>query len=276
MGLDVTLYKWNEDRGAVLDLEDSTEEKCGAVWEAAGTKYAQMTDEEKDEIRAKTDAIREQAGLDKWGEKPDTRTAIERDSKLHPEHMFKVGYFRSSYNSGGINQVLEARVGRSLYDVFDPKEDEYHVAPDWPECLNRAWQLRADFREALASGGNVRATRIGFDTMLTSISNLNALSEGEAVDIYLRQRRKYKPRSDVDFSQYANRDGHFFMNEPLPVLALLPGCESVLGKRPVVYAVYDASEEMPWYLEALDVVVETCEHVLNQSDPTQFTLSWSA
>src|SRR5690606_13005631 len=58
------------------------------------------------------------------------------DSALHPENIFKVGYFRSSYNSSGINSVLYNIGVPTLNDIFLPEgHDSYYVVPDWEQSL---------------------------------------------------------------------------------------------------------------------------------------------
>ena len=75
-----------------------------------------------------------------------SREKIEQDSKKHPEHMFKIGYFRSSYNGGGINSVLDSLGFGGLYWIFDNK-DQYEFAPDWEKSLKRVREVLDKFRE---------------------------------------------------------------------------------------------------------------------------------
>jgi hypothetical protein len=63
------------------------------------------------------------------------------------------------------------------------------------------------------------------------------------------------------------------MAEPLKVLAMIPGIQTVLGTRPCIYVVTESDNT--WYLQALEVVRETIEFVLSQEDKELYYLHWS-
>jgi len=65
----------------------------------------------------------------------DDYETIEINSTLYPEHLFKIGYFRSSYNSGGINRVANRYSLLDLYDIFDPHS--YTFIPDWADAMKK-------------------------------------------------------------------------------------------------------------------------------------------
>jgi hypothetical protein len=134
-------------------------------------------------------AIAKRLGLSDWG---TGGKKIERQSKVHPtEDLFKIGYFRSSYNSAGINSVLDATIHMDLYSVFKPN-DRYIFRPAWNACLKRANVLRATFKKYIE----------GLDT---------------------------KSASDLE-----------------------------------------------WYVQALDIVVETIEYVLAKPDKEKYYFHWSS
>lgn len=56
----------------------------------------------------------------------DGKNNIEEKSDKHPEHYCNKGYLRSSYNSGGFNSVVGSMIGKDLYYIFDPIENEYN------------------------------------------------------------------------------------------------------------------------------------------------------
>ena len=57
---------------------------------------------------------------------------IEIDDPEYPDHLFKIGYFRSSYNPSGLNNVLGKLGVDDLYGIFDcPGEGK--IVPDWEE-----------------------------------------------------------------------------------------------------------------------------------------------
>lgn len=92
MGLDIYLYKSND-----IDAH--------AAWNAQREKACEKAPEwSKADKGAAYDAF-----MARWdAEHPDhsPEEKIEIDSKVYPDHLFKVGYLRSSYNGGGIERVL--------------------------------------------------------------------------------------------------------------------------------------------------------------------------
>ena len=84
-------------------------------------------------------------GLDVYLKVGDTY--VEFLSRKYPDHLFKIGYFRSSYNESGINYVLESRGLPTLWTVFDAKPGEF--VPDWEKSLERANYLLTDLKRSL-------------------------------------------------------------------------------------------------------------------------------
>lgn len=83
--------------------------------------------------------------LDKCGEDEAFKEQIPADSKLYPEHLFKIGYFRSSYNGSGINLILLLRGFMCLYQLFDYSGD--HVfQPNWRKAKENTVKTIADLR----------------------------------------------------------------------------------------------------------------------------------
>lgn len=68
-------------------------------------------------------------------------------SKRHPENYFKIGYFRSSYNEGGINNVLDLLDLPDLYDIFEVEDShEYYQKIDWGRAKELVTRLLDTFR----------------------------------------------------------------------------------------------------------------------------------
>lgn len=63
-------------------------------------------------------------------------TPIEIESAKHPSHRFSVGYFFSSYNEGGIEQVLKRARLKGLHWIFNV-DKQSEVTPDWALALTR-------------------------------------------------------------------------------------------------------------------------------------------
>ena len=80
MGLDIYLYK-NKDLEASKARRQEYEDRTNQIWEEAG-EYKEMTDEQKDEIRAKCKAVAEELNLEEYGSDP-AEIKVEQDSTRH-------------------------------------------------------------------------------------------------------------------------------------------------------------------------------------------------
>lgn len=272
MGLDIYLRRCEnlQEQIALQEQAEAFSEQC---WAESGKEYDQYTDEEKDAVRAKVKAEYERLGLDNYGSSTKIES-IELDSALYPEHMFKVGYLRSSYNSGGINSVMERAGCPSLYDIFKPSGDDYYVTPDWEACLVRAEQAIAQYREFLT--GPMGA----FDVMEVR----NPIFEGvdspkKALELFASQLETYQSRKATDpnaWASYSNREGEYFL-EGRKVFGFIPN--SGWGKGFHVIVGKEASEEVQddWYYQALLVTKETIAYVLSRpvEDQKNYFVAWS-
>lgn len=213
------------------------------------------------------------------GEGDDKRTrCIEIDSKLYPEHYWKIGYFRSSYNESGFNRVVPARVGEggSIYEIMGHEGEEYEQAPDWAASKDRALAVRSRYLEALKrSEYEGKTTYIEEHRPNPFINPASCpASASDAMEGFLAQLERWKkepkePGGDM-FSEYANGFGHF-CRKPARVLAFIQG-------QGCLYVVRLGSEsaEEDYYLKALDIIIETCEWVLAQpGDISRYLLHWS-
>ena len=219
--------------------------------------------------------------MDAWdAEHPDPspESQVEIDSRVHPEHMFKIGYLRSSYNGGGIENVLSTSTAKDLHWIFENEDArEYILRPDWGRALKRATEAR----DALAlhvkehgSFGITRAVGNMFDPGAGPTDDESAMAifrEKRATHI---EREKNNPsQPGWDMSAFGCREGEFWLGEPLKVHALIPGTKNLLGKRACTYAVFE--KDMTWYQQALQIVVEMCEWVISQPDAQKHYLHWS-
>ncbi len=263
MGLDVYLYRYEDFEKDKQRMEDFDKKKDG-LWAAAigDGDYEDMSEEAKEKYRCDSEELRISMGLGEWGE---AGTEINLDSQKYPDHMFKIGYFRSSYNRGGIDSVMRDSCGITLSDIFGVG-DEYLVAPEWEAALASAKEARA----ALANRDRLRAQQIGANPF--AAEDLSVLHEADAIDIVREEMAKERG----SFQNFSNIHGSFWLGETgLEIVAAVPG-KGFLG-RPVVYLVYEDSEEgWEWYIQAMDIVIETCEWVLSQDDPSKYALHWSA
>lgn len=232
----------------------------------------------------KTDADREAGrkaaaqkfGTDEWGKAPGRET-IEHSSAIDPAHYFKVGYFRSSYNEGGINNVLRRAGCMDLYAIFEPG-DEYEVRPDWDACLARTNQAIEQYTAFLASDGGKYCV-----AKLSPMYDHGVATEKEALDLFVKtMAERHSGFGDCDFS---NRDGEFYP-QGITVRAVITKTyerpsNPILSfiNQPTSFLIYDKPQEdgkEDWYLTALRIVKETIEYVLAQPDREQFYLRWSS
>lgn len=272
MGLDIYLHKY-EDFDDAVRREKEYEAGSAENWGTGTIKYDDMSPHEKDEASKKDKALAEKLGLDEYGS--GAGDSIEINSKLHPKHMFKIGYLRSSYNNGGINHILGNTVGRDLHWIFDaPKESQFK--PDWVEALRRANRLLSDFKKFIEENGAYMVLEISQNQFGREISEID--TENKAMETFIQQKKKHVP--DKFFgSSFSNKDGHFFLGKGLKVTAIIEGSRRKYfanEKIPCVYVIHEEEKKFKWYVEALEVVVEMCEWVLNQAEIEQYVIHWSS
>lgn len=277
MGLDIYLYEYSRSLAEVEKIESDYEEANEKIWASYNKPYEQLTDEEKEKIKC-----RKETELVNLPNADDFRKSIREDSVKYPEHLFKMGYFRSSYNDGGINYILSDRLeGRDLYWIFNrDREDGYHFIPDWEEALQRAKQLLVDFDAALAkAGGNCRVIEVSSNLFGRHPESGDAVkSKSEALKLFQKYASEQRPGG---FESFGNIDGEFFFGNEVPKLrALIMGQAefSLLANqdRAACYAVVEYEFGFDFYKQALEVVIETCEWVLARKDQGKlYLLHWS-
>lgn len=265
MGLDVYLYRI-DDPAKKKKLEGQYERFSARAWNFDGKKYEQLTEAEKKTARAQCKAKAEELGLDEHGSYLGA-VKIELDSRIHPKHMFKVGYFRSSYNDGGLNSVLRKLGMPSLDHIFDAN-DRYEFQPDWKASGQRAMAVLTMLRQ------HVHGPLGKYDVMNIRDGGYRkpVQDEREALDIFAKQLEKSKP-GDAWMRSYICSDGEFFL-DGIKVYGFIPGGPGFMAKGQT-YVVYDNAEGFNWYIEALEVVYETITWVLAQKDKDLYWLHWS-
>ena len=264
MGLDVYLYKYKD-----FKTESTLEKQFDAEVEEL---YADgITDEQR---KKKKRELAKLLGIPKQDPKSEFSYGfgekIEIDSAKYPEHYFKIGYLRSSYNGGGIDAVLRRMDLPSLKDVFNPK-DEYEFIPNWEACLHRAKNLLANFNRIYNTEvGKYSCMFVGHNMFVDS--NETVKSEQEAMKLFAEEFKKHtEVHKDADFNSYVNRSGEFHW-DAMKVKAFMPGIGYF--NQPGIYVVYENADK-DWYQQALEITVEMCEWVLAQNDG-QYILHWSS
>lgn len=257
MGLDIYLYKYSNFEDT-QKREKEYSDRTKALW----TKSYDATPEtEREEIREKSKEIASELMLDEWGTDIILKEKIKMDSKIHPEHYFKIGYFRSSYNGSGINRILSNLGIMNLHDIFN-SGDSYEFQPDWEKSLKNTKKALSQLKYR----GEYRCLSIS--KSIFSRGNSNCNSEGEAIKLFMEENKRKN-----SFGNYSNGIGHFYKEEPLKVFALIPGNNNILGKTDCTYVIFEG--ENKFYIEALEIIKETIEYVLSQTDRNKYYLHWS-
>jgi len=264
MGLDVYLYHWQKFEEDVK-REEEYKRKCSKIWEEVGQgkSYSEMTEEEKDKAYKLCEELKEKMGLVGWGETL-RKTKIELPSQKYPDHLFKIGYFRSSYNNSGFNTVMSEIGLPDLYDIFNIKSGKtYHITPNWKESLERTNKAIKAFKDFLKKP--ISKYQAVFCNSIDKVG-----STKEALRVFEKELKEEHP-----FCSYSSRKGHFYLDEPLKVYGVVSG-KNIIGDEGV-YLIYEVSKEFyEWYLQALEIVKETIEYVLNNPKEGKYILHWSS
>lgn len=259
MGLDVYLYRY-ENFEDTQKREKEYSDRTEGLWIKS---YDLTSNEEKEEIRVKEQAIADELQLDKYGTDKTKAEKIEINSILYPEHYFKIGYFRSSYNDGGINHVLRNFGIMDLNDIFD-NPNGYTFKPNWEAALKNAKHALKELRKK----GNYSVMDISEN--IFGASENAPTSEKEALDLFIAEVSR---KDNSGMEAYSNKEGHFY-TQGLKVLGLISGTNEMLRRKTqCTYVIYEGKNK--WYIEALEIVVETIEYVLSKTDTELYYLHWS-
>lgn len=264
MGLDVYLYHYKNFNQS-QELEKEYQDYSDEIYEKFKMIDPDFSKETSDRVRQLCQEKAAELGLDEYGDDAGGKTRIEQDSVIHPDHYFKIGYFRSSYNGSGINGVLQNLGIYGLYEIFNP-DDRYCFNPDW----NHALQMVNESIEALKKDKGFRILTVSpnlFDQDNVPGDPLSALN--------IFQEEEKKNSKNKNFLCYSNRHGEFYLDKKgLTVHGMIPG-KDFFG-RPCTYIVYKDLEGKKYMLQSLEIVKETIEFVLAQNNPQEYFLHWSS
>lgn len=268
MGLDVFLYHY-ENLEEAQRLEAQYQRESDQIWEQIKVerKYEELSEDEKKQASALCDRAAKKFNLDKYGSVKNCEK-IELPSQLHPQHYFKIGYFRSSYNEGGFNSVTSNAGLPDLYNIFpEASIDKYEIVPDWIEARKRCRFALNKFRDFLKS-----------DTAKYHVTFCHHISKVEsakkALEVFAKELGE-KKKAGSQLHPYSNKDGNFYLKDPLKVRAVIPG-KTASGMFEGVYLIYDDEDNSyDWYFQALEIVNETIEYVLAHPRAGTYALHWS-
>lgn len=277
MGLDVYLYHSN-DWEKSLRIEQEIDELERRVWDDCKDSDEPITDEAFREYRLTLLSEAEKQGFtvirypsEDGADSNHTSFIIDtgiaeytKDSELYPEHLFKMGYFRSSYNDAGFNNVMRSLGFPDLYDVFktvsDVDDTSYKVI-DWEAA-------RACIDLAIENMSSTFPTGLWFlDLNRVSYYGKEVPSAAEALSITEKELESSLSEK-TSFSSYANANGEFY-TKGLQTVA-------IVGRRWLVYKLDETGGGIDWYLKAAKIVKETIDFVLGQPDPQNWRLYWSS
>lgn len=265
MGLDVYLSHYSDFKKSKAN-EKAYDDYSTRLYDTLdGIEDDELVRQAKEGIREKLEEKAKELGLGEWGEDITYRTRIEQDSVLHPDHMFKIGYFRSSYNSGGINSVLRDLGIPDLYDIFEHDSNDYEFSPDWKHALN---VVEGSIR-LLKKDKGYRVESVAANLFSPDDVPVTPAAALELFNKQLQEKSKNK-----EFLCYSNKDGEFYLdNAGLKVHGLIPGKD--MFNRPCTFIIYKPKDANKYYLQSLEIVKETIEFVLAQKNPQEYYLSWS-
>lgn len=261
MGLDIYLYRY-ENFEETQRKENLHTEFYDKAWEDV-TDYDSLSEEEKDAIRDKINQYALSIGLEEDGSDRSMYEKVEMDHPDYPDHYFKIGYFRSSYNEGGINRILKNLNLPTLEGIFDVHDGEYYVHPDWQEALEKVESLIVEFQKK----GAYRVRAVYPDKFGGEVPK----SEAEALKIFEEEINRHGEKCDYN---YSNAKGEFSFHSPQKVLAMIPGQNRyIFNDRPCTFVITESDNS--WYLQALEIIKETCKLVLSKEDKEKYYLRWS-
>ncbi len=269
MGLDIELYQCDNLQDT-LQREDEYLKQFDLVWSAyKGVDYDLIPEEFKKECRIKTIRIAESLRLDEFGSCLD-KHKVELPSLHYPDHGFKIGYFRSSYNSNGLDAVLK-ELGLSTLDwIFDYKKDVYYHSPNWIASLDRIDYLLRQYDDIMkTSSGQYQAIEIDV------LDNMNDIptNRRQALTAFIEDMKENKTNQ---FNDYANYRGTFYRNGH-KCYGLMKG-KSQYSLKPCIYAIMKRIEDKSkgdWYRQALEIVRETILYVFPKHNASTYFLKWN-
>jgi hypothetical protein len=281
MGLDVYLYRYS-NFVATREIEEGIARVQDKLWQRDD-----LSDDQKhkqcQEIERSTWEAAAARGI-------TPAVQIEFDSPTHADNICKIGYFRSSYNGAGLNNVLHSLGLPNLYDIFttsdDGKVEEYHHRPHWKLSRTRAGQLLENLKAMRADP--MRRLRAHFEgvSLLGQAGEVGTPQRAvelarEAIERHEKMARENPDRMQFFGGAYADKHGVFHPDpkDPLEVVALVRGAGEFSFQGPGFWVVYRAPENwLDTRIASVEVVIETIDYVLANplEAPGEYVLHWSA
>lgn len=205
------------------------------------------------------------------------KAAFERTqakSPNFPDHLCGPRYLRSSYNDGGFNHTVHNLIGSDLYSIFAHAtltEDEEGLIAITKEHLQATRERAREVKAKIIGARWLRCTSVSANILRPDLNGIP--NEGQAIAAAAEAMTKFEQAKSGEKSgedhliggSYWNALGHFSIDEPLEVVAMIPGRDS-LG--PAVHVVYKTrDDDKQWYVQMCDIIVEFCDEALAMRDP---------
>jgi hypothetical protein len=270
MGLDVHLERF-ENFTETQWRKNEYEQRIDEAWEkmARNREDDEIPDSEQEVFWQRSREIARAIGLNSDGEDTQIKS-IKLPSQKYPKHPFKIGHFYSSNNDSGINRVLSDSIGLDLHSIFNPPDEDY-FQPDWNLARNICSKAIRDFTRHIEQHP-YSVTPVKFDPDISP-----AQAEIGSKALALQKFAEVKKQTAREPNSLASWDGDFFLKEPLEVVAVIPGTAEFMDEpdTPCLYVIF-RHEHLDFYLQALEIVLETIEYVLGQPDVDKYYLDWSS
>jgi len=269
MGLDVYISRY-EDYEATNKRKRDREKASERLWMSicGDGSYQSIPEYKKEAYRAELKKVDDALGLID-GDDP-TEERIELPSTKFPDHCFKIGYFRSSYNEGGYNHVARNHGLLELDDIFAHRGEEYACVHDWNKSRERAVRALEAMKARSDKIGNLVVLR---QDALPIRPDSCPTSEAAAMDIV---ESEFGEKNAGGFKAYSNDRGLFYREACYKLRAVIPGVSEGNFRGPVVYLVVEGDEPaLTWYIQATEIVIETIDYILAQKDPEKYRMCWS-
>jgi hypothetical protein len=193
---------------------------------------------------------------------------VNINSEKHPKHIFKIGYFRSSYNEAGFNTVLRNREIEDLYWIFNNNGRKYDFKPNWTQALKRVQEVIVKWKAFMKSDEAKYS-------VTECMCSKEVKSKEEALKIFFEEKKTHSKWTGGGFGNFSSGNGSFFLANPLKVCGVVSGKNCI--NSPTTYVIHQVPpSNWKWYLDALEVVDETIKYVLSQKNKDSYKLHWSS
>jgi hypothetical protein len=226
-------------------------------------------------------------GLDVYLYIKDSKTGYVKrlgmPSKKYPDLLFEIGYFRSSYNSFGINRLLNINFDTEIGKLFGfdeeseiefkdgPKEDDYIPLCEinWQCSLDNLKELYEKMSTAEMYYYNINiGSTLSFNEM---ISKTEYETKTEMNNLIKKERSGPYADSDLSICGYTIMTKKLFNIMRLHVMELIKDRVYNFG----LVAGLKVDDDYRYYLKCIEVMMETCKYVLTEQNPKECYLYFS-